>query len=1249
MKKFLVALILLNSFIAFSQDVLMQTATVNQCGGVFYDSGGPSANYADNESFILTICPDSPGNLVQLDFTAFSTGLNTDVMTIFNGDDVSAPAFGTFSGGGGGASPGFVTATPENTSGCLTIQFVSDGAPNASGWAATISCFEPCQTIVSQIDTAIPAPNGDGYIRVCPDEPITLDGSATFSVDGTGASYEWDLGDGNFIAGQSATFSYSTPGVYIVNLNVTDTNTSADPDGCANTNLINQVIQVGTAPDFTGTDAVDSVICFGESTTLNGVVNPVQFINDCTPPVSGTTFLPDGSGASYQTAITVDCYESSLTLTDINQITSICVNMEHSFSGDLDIFITGPSGLQAQLFDQAGGGTYFGGANDDGTNTPGVGEEYCFSMSGAVLLGDAPTVTAGSNPPGNSWVTGTYLPVESFNSLLGSPLNGDWTIRVVDNLSVDNGYIFSWSIEFDPALQPPELSFTPTTVTEGWDADSSITATTGNDITVQPATAGTHCYTYRTTDDFGCEYTEVVCIDVLPEIDNDLPNDLFLCNPGAAPYVFDLTQNDAVMTASSAIAGDLNITYYESLADATSGTGAIATPNSYSSTAVLGVPQPIYVRIEYLTSGCFETETFTLNITTQPTINPAPDMVTCDDPSNDGFAPFDLESQNPFILGTQSSANFIVTYYLSFADADAGIASTALVSDYTNTVNPQPIYVRVQVAGDAACYIASPTPVFDLIVTANDDSSFTVTPNCSGGTIGTVATTGGTFTLNPDLGDGATINAATGEVTNGLSGVSYTIQYTTAGVCPSSTDQVLLVQTTDDASFTMLPTCDGGTVDTVATPGGTFTFNPIPTDGAVIDAATGTITAGTSGTTYTVEYTTGGSCPESSTQDVTVFASEDATFSVIENCDGATMNIIGDTGGVFAFNPSVSDGAVIDVATGEVTSGVSGTTYTVQYTTSGPCPDDSFQNVTVLNQDDPGFTVLADCNGGTVDSVVTSGGTYSFNPAVSDSAVIDVNTGTVTSATPGASYTIEYTTAGACTGTSTQVLNVLSADDSSFTYTPTCDGAIATITGLTGGAFTFNTPPAAGDTVVLDAATGLITGGISNTTYSIDYSTSGACPTTTNVAVTVYPEPVAVTPSPLIVCDNGTPDGLTSIDLSLKNNEISGGNPAYAVSYYLTQAEADSGTNALAIPYDNISNPQIVFVRVMDVNTTCFTTTTLQLEVEQAPVTFDPTDLTFCDPDSDGYGVFMLTDAEAEITAGAPGLTVTYHETSSDA
>src|SRR5690606_27764416 len=187
------------------------------------------------------------------------------------------------------------------------------------GWAAAISCITTCQTINSQLDSATPTPNGDGYIRVCPDEDITLTGSGDFEFDGTGATYEWDLGDGNTATGQTATFSYSTPGVYIVNLNIRDANTSIDPLGCTNNNLINQVIQVATERDFSGTQATDSSTCFRDSTTINGVVTPVDFINDCTRPVSGTTFLPDGSGAVYSTCITVDSYESNQTLDDISQ------------------------------------------------------------------------------------------------------------------------------------------------------------------------------------------------------------------------------------------------------------------------------------------------------------------------------------------------------------------------------------------------------------------------------------------------------------------------------------------------------------------------------------------------------------------------------------------------------------------------------------------------------------------------------------------------------------------------------------------------------------------------------------------------------------------------------------------------------------------------------------------------------------------------------------------------------------------
>ena len=103
------------------------------------------------------------------------------------------------------------------------------------------------------------------------------------------------------------------------------------------------------------------------------------------------------------------------------------------------------------------------------------------------------------------------------------------------------------------------------------------------------------------------------------------------------------------------------------------------------------------------------------------------------------------------------------------------------------------------------------------------------------------------------------------------------------------------------------------------------------------------------------------------------------------------------------------------------------------------------------------------------------------------------------------------------------------------------------------------------------------------------------------------------------------------------------------MNYYLSQADADDEVNPLAIPYTNISNPQTIFVRVEDEITGCFTTTTLDLVVEQAPVANMPMPLRYCDPDNDGFGVFTLTDADNEITGGAAGLTVTYHETFANA
>ncbi|EDP72022.1 CUB domain-containing protein [Flavobacteriales bacterium ALC-1] len=519
----------MTSIYGFSQDIIMQNGTVNICSGIFYDSGGEFLNYGSNENYTLTICPEQAGQRTKIEFQDFMTQLNGDIMNIYDGIDTTAEIIGTYSGV---QSPGLVFAGFDNSSGCLTIEFVSNNSGNTIGWSANVSCAIPCQDITAQIDASVPAANAEGIIEVCVGENINLNGSAAFEVDGVGASYTWDLGDGNTVSGTSVNISYDAPGVYLVNLNIRDTNMDNFMDGCPNTNTVNQIIRVSGSPDFTGTLATDNTLCFGESTTIEGVVNPLSLVYNCPPPESAVTFLPDGSGVAYSTSINVTCFEASQSLTDISQIESICLNMEHSYLGDLDIEIISPNGQTVRLHDQGGGSANLGipwSTNTvDGNSaniTPGIGYDYCFvangsfptlidgiETGGAFPVGDGPDTYIDSFVP-----AGNYSSVSDLNGLIGSPLNGEWKIVIVDNLGADNGYIFSWELNFDEALTLEDYSYTPTIISQSWDANPSISEINGNIITVAPQSAGEHCFVLRTIDEFGCEYTEDVCVTMTAE------------------------------------------------------------------------------------------------------------------------------------------------------------------------------------------------------------------------------------------------------------------------------------------------------------------------------------------------------------------------------------------------------------------------------------------------------------------------------------------------------------------------------------------------------------------------------------------------------------------------------------------------------------------------------------------------------------------------------------------------------------
>ncbi|MFN7015128.1 MAG: hypothetical protein ACK4ON_12750, partial [Bacteroidia bacterium] len=189
-----------------------------------------------------------------------------------------------------------------------------------------------------------------------------------------------------------------------------------------------------------------------------------------------------------------------------------------------------------------------------GAPGPGTGYNYCFTMSaattltGGIVTGVTFPSSAGGTYTDSSVPAGNYLPGQPFGNLIGSTLNGNWSIIVTDNIGLDNGYIFNWGINFDTSLLPADYQFTPVIAGTNWAPNPDITSIAGNQITVTPTTVGPHCYTYSVTDDFGCTYTHDVCLDVVPGVEfTDITvTPAQICEGDDAIYTFTGTPNAIV-------------------------------------------------------------------------------------------------------------------------------------------------------------------------------------------------------------------------------------------------------------------------------------------------------------------------------------------------------------------------------------------------------------------------------------------------------------------------------------------------------------------------------------------------------------------------------------------------------------------------------------------------------------------------------------------------------------------------------
>ncbi|MBU2951607.1 T9SS type B sorting domain-containing protein [Tamlana agarivorans] len=167
------------------------------------------------------------------------------------------------------------------------------------------------------------------------------------------------------------------------------------------------------------------------------------------------------------------------------------------------------------------------------------------------------------------------------------------------------------------------------------------------------------------------------------------------------------------------------------------------------------------------------------------------------------------------------------------------------------------------------------------------------------------------------------------------------------------------------------------------------------------------------------------------------------------------------------------------------------------------------------------------------------------------------------------------------------------------------------------------------------------------------FDLDGNCYAYSSFNIVVNSLPNIISPTPLEVCDSDdTPDGSTYIDLSEKNDEITGGNQDLYLSYHLSQSEATAGTNPITNNlYKNSSASDIVYVRAVNINTRCATTTSLTINTQISPIVnkTDPQFIDACDTDLDGHALFDLTEVLPNILNGLTGVNTTFHANYEDA
>ncbi|MEP2969398.1 PKD domain-containing protein, partial [Nonlabens ulvanivorans] len=164
-------------------------------------------------------------------------------------------------------------------------------------------------------------------------------------------------------------------------------------------------------------------------------------------------------------------------------------------------------------------------------------------------------------------------------------------------------------------------------------------------------------------------------------------------------------------------------------------------------------------------------------------------------------------------------------------------------------------------------------------------------------------------------------------------------------------------------------------------------------------------------------------------------------------------------------------------------------------------------------------------------------------------------------------------------------------------------------------------------------------------------SNETSCVDTTSFDLIVNPKPVANDTNAFQCDEDGVLDSRTIFNLSEFDETITASATGVTVTYHINQSDADNNQSPLDnTSYTNTTPLQIVYARVTDDTTSCYTTSQITLSVSASDA--QDTILTGCDDDgvADGITTFNLTDADSSVLITAPSnVTLNYYASLNDA